>query len=86
MGIQADIEEEIMNWGHKSLQHRLWNQDGNNTKSKDEWRTCPECKDPLGKWDTVAKDNVHCRHCYTKLKHGVSDLETCFKGSVITID
>jgi len=50
------------------------------------WRTCPECKDPLGKWDTVAKDNIHCRHCYTKLKHGVSDLKNCFKGSVITID
>jgi len=62
--------------------HRSWNQE----KGKDEWRTCPECKDPLGKWDTVAKDNIHCRHCYTKLKHGVSDLETCFQGSIIILD
>ena len=50
------------------------------------WRICPECKDPIGKWDNIAKDNVHCRHCYTKLKHGVSDLETCFQGSVIILD
>ena len=54
--------------------------------TKDEWRTCPECLDPLSKWDKVAEDKIHCKHCYTKLKHGLVDINNCFKGSVITID
>ena len=27
-----------------------------------------------------------CKHCKTKLKHGVSDPKTCFQGSVITLE
>jgi len=53
---------------------------------KDGWRTCPECLDPLSKWDKVAEDKIHCKHCYTKLKHGLVDINNCFKGSVIIID
>ena len=59
---------------------------GHISVTKEQWKACAECNDPLGKWDNVAKDRIHCKHCYTKLKHGVSDLNNCFKGSVITID
>ena len=59
---------------------------GHISVSKEHWKACAECNDPLGKWDNVAKDRIHCKHCYTKLKHGVSDINNCFKGSVITID
>jgi len=27
-----------------------------------------------------------CKHCKTKLKHGVSDPKTCFQGSIITLE
>ena len=57
-----------------------------NTLTKDEWKVCPECQDPVGKYDTLAKDKIHCKHCYNKLKYGVSDINNCFQGSVITID
>ena len=57
-----------------------------NTLTKDEWKACPECNDPLGKWDNIAKDSIHCKHFYTKLKYGVSDINNCFQGSIITID
>ena len=57
-----------------------------NTLTKDEWKACNECKDPLGKWDNIAEDKIHCKHCYTKLKHGVVDINNCFQGSVITLD
>ena len=59
---------------------------GHISVTKEEWKACAECNDPLGKWDNVAKDRIHCKHCYTKLKHGVSDINNCFKGSVIIID
>jgi len=54
--------------------------------TKDEWRGCPECQEPFAKFEKIAEDNIHCRHCYTKLRHGVSDPSNCFKGSVIVID
>lgn len=54
--------------------------------SKREWKTCPECGDLLGKYERLGEDNEHCRHCYTKLKHGSSDINNCFQGSVITLD
>jgi predicted amidophosphoribosyltransferase len=57
-----------------------------NTLSKDEWRICPSCKCNIGKWDTLAIDKIHCKHCFTKLKHGVVDINNCFQGSVITLD
>jgi predicted amidophosphoribosyltransferase len=54
--------------------------------TKEDWRICPECKDPIGKWDKVAKDKKHCKHCFTKLRYGSVDINNCFKGSVIIID
>ena len=54
--------------------------------TKDSWKVCPECKEPFSKYERLGEDGLHCRHCYTKLRHGVSDLSNCFKGSVIVID
>ena len=27
-----------------------------------------------------------CRHCYQKERYGVLDIDTCFQGSVITLE
>ena len=58
---------------------------GNNL-SIDEWKRCLECKDLIGKHSIMGEDKVRCKHCYNKLKYGVSDMNNCFKGSVIRLD
>ena len=57
-----------------------------NPLTKEEWKVCPECRETIAKWSTMAADRIHCKHCYVKLKHGVLDINNCFQGSVITID
>ena len=57
-----------------------------NPLTKEEWKVCPECKETIAKWSTMAEDRIHSKHCYVKIKHGVSDINNCFQGSVITID
>mgnify|MGYP001174871630 CR=1 FL=1 len=57
-----------------------------NPLTKEEWKTCIECEDIIGKHSNTGDDNLRCRHCYNKLKYGVSDINNCFQGSVITID
>jgi len=57
-----------------------------NTLTKDEWKVCIDCKEPIGKHSNMGDDKKRCKHCYNKLKHGVLDINNCFQGSVITID
>ena len=39
-----------------------------NTLTKDEWKACIDCEDPIGKHSNIGDDNERCRHCYNKLK------------------
>jgi hypothetical protein len=57
-----------------------------NPLTKDEWKVCVDCNDTIGKHGKTGADNVRCKHCYNKLQYGVSDINNCFQGSVITID
>jgi len=45
---------------------------------------CSECGDVLAE-SYLTRDGC-CRHCDTKKKHGVVDIDTCFQGSVITLE
>ena len=57
-----------------------------NPLTKDEWKVCVDCNDTIGKHGKIGADNVRCKHCYNKLQYGVSDINNCFQGSVITLD
>jgi copper chaperone CopZ len=45
---------------------------------------CKECKDTIT--DAYLTVDGCCRHCHTKKLHGVVDINTCFQGSVITLE
>ncbi len=45
---------------------------------------CKECKDVIT--DSYLEVDGCCRHCHTKKAHGVVDINTCFQGSVITLE
>ena len=45
---------------------------------------CKSCKKQIHEKNKT--ENEFCKHCYNKQKYGVSDINNCFKGSVITID
>ena len=45
---------------------------------------CKECKDTIT--DAYLTVDGVCRHCVTKKKYGVVDINTCFQGSVITLE
>tara|TARA_R110002020_G_scaffold255585_1_gene469369 strand:- start:154 stop:333 length:180 start_codon:yes stop_codon:yes gene_type:complete len=45
---------------------------------------CSDCGDVLPELDRSVQGR--CRHCDTKKKHGVVDINTCFQGSVITLE
>ena len=45
---------------------------------------CSDCGDVLTDNDRTI--NGRCRHCTVKRKHGVVDINTCFQGSVITLE
>ena len=45
---------------------------------------CTICKNQIH--EKNRSENGKCRHCYNKLKYGVSDINNCFQGSVIVID
>ena len=57
-----------------------------NPLTKDEWKVCIECEELIGKHSNMGDDKKRCKHCYNKAKYGVSDINNCFQGSVITID
>lgn len=45
---------------------------------------CVDCKQVITQ-SYLAKDGL-CRHCHAKNKHGTVDINTCFQGSVITLE
>jgi len=45
---------------------------------------CKDCNDVIP--DAYLQKRGRCRHCHTKKKHGVVDIETCFQGSVILLE
>ena len=45
---------------------------------------CKECKDTIS--DAYLVVDGCCRHCATKKKYGVVDINTCHQGSVITME
>jgi len=57
-----------------------------NPLTKDEWKVCIDCNDTIGRNGKIGADNVRCKHCYNKMQYGVSDINNCFQGSVITLD
>ncbi len=49
-----------------------------------EIRRCKSCDDALN--EKHATNGFFCKHCDTKNKYGISDLQTCFQGSVISLE
>ena len=45
---------------------------------------CVDCGDVIPDFDRVTESR--CKHCTTKMKHGVVDINTCFQGSVIALE
>ena len=45
---------------------------------------CIDCDDVIA--DVHLTKDGRCRHCGTKEKHGVVDINNCFQGSVITLE
>ncbi len=45
---------------------------------------CKECGDVIT--DAYLAVDGCCRHCHTKKKHGVVDINNCFQGSVIILE
>tara|TARA_R110002020_G_scaffold83406_3_gene207588 strand:- start:1299 stop:1487 length:189 start_codon:yes stop_codon:yes gene_type:complete len=45
---------------------------------------CESCNHVLN--EKITLEEKLCRHCQTKEQFGISDLATCFQGSVITLE
>jgi len=46
---------------------------------------CKQCNMPIPK-DRYAKDRAYCKHCYSEIQWGKSDINTCYQGSVIMLE
>ena len=46
---------------------------------------CKQCDMPISK-DHYAEDRRYCKHCYSEMEWGRSDIKTCFQGSVIIME